>query len=77
MERVFQIVAVILAGVAAYFLWIGNKDGAFVSAVLGCVSFFLSIRAQVKERRRQREEEDRSQEGRSAEANHKEPTGDN
>ena len=55
MDRVFQIVAVILAGIAAYFLWTGNKDGAFVSAVLGCVAFFLSIRSQVKERNRLRE----------------------
>jgi hypothetical protein len=54
-ERIFQIVAVILAGIAAYFLWNGNSDGAFVSAVLGCVSFFLSIRFQVKERNRERE----------------------
>jgi hypothetical protein len=52
MDRVFQIVAVILAGVAAYFIWSGNNDGAFVAAVLGCVSFFLSVRAQVKERNR-------------------------
>ena len=73
MERVFQIVAVILAGVAAYFLWIGNKDGAFVSAVLGCVSFFLSIRAQVKERRREREEEEPSGQGGSREAENEEP----
>ena len=57
MDRVFQAVAVILAGIAAYFLWAGNNDGAFVSAVLGCVSFFLSIRAQVKERNRVRESE--------------------
>ena len=57
MERIFQIVAVILAGIAAYFLWAGNGDGAFVSAVLGCVAFFLSIRFQVKERNRQREAE--------------------
>lgn len=57
MERVFQIAAVVLAGAAAYFLWTGNKDGAFVSAVLGCVAFFLSIRAQVKERNRIREAE--------------------
>jgi hypothetical protein len=56
-ERVFQIVAVILAGIAAYFLWTKNSDGAFVSVVLGCVSFFLSIRFQVKERNRAREEE--------------------
>lgn len=55
MDRVFQIVAVILAGSAAYFLWVGNKDGAFVSAVAGCVAFFLSIRFQVKARNAERE----------------------
>ncbi len=49
-ERIFQIVAVILAGIAAYFLWTGNKDGGFVAAVLGAVAFFLSVRFQVKER---------------------------
>lgn len=57
MERIFQIVAVILAGIAAYFLWDGNGDGAFVAAVLGCVAFFLSVRFQVKERNRVREAE--------------------
>ena len=56
-ERIFQILAVVLAGIAAYFLWVGNTDGAFVSAVLGCVAFFLNIRFQVKERNRQREAE--------------------
>ncbi len=54
MERLFQILAVILAGIAAYFLWTGNGDGAFISAVFGAVSFFLSIRFQVKERLEQR-----------------------
>ncbi len=49
-ERIFQIVAVILAGIAAYFLWTGNKDGGFVATVLGAVAFFLSVRFQVKER---------------------------
>ena len=48
MERFFQIAAVILGGVAAYFLWRGNSDGAFISAVLGAVCFFLSVRVQVK-----------------------------
>ncbi len=57
MERVFQIMAVILAGVAAYFLWTGNNDGAFVSVVFGCVSFLLSVRFQVKDRTRIREME--------------------
>lgn len=55
MDRVFQIVAVILAGIAAYFLWMGNNDGAFVSAVLGCVAFFLSVRFQVKARNAERD----------------------
>ncbi len=55
MERFFQILAVILIGVAAYFLWRGNSDGTFVAAVLGAVAFFLSIRFQVKEKLKTRE----------------------
>lgn len=55
MDRIFQIVAVILGGIAACFLWAGNKDGAFVSAVVACVAFFLSIRFQVKARNAERE----------------------
>ena len=50
-------VAVILAGIAAYFLWMNNTEGAFVSGVLGSVAFFLSVRFQVKERNRVREAE--------------------
>ena len=50
MERVFQILAVVLAVAAAYFLGVGNKDGAFVSVVLGCVAFFIGIRFQAKAR---------------------------
>jgi hypothetical protein len=57
MERFFQILAVILAGVAAYFLWQGNADRAFAAAVFGSVSFFLSVRFQVKARNDQRERE--------------------
>ena len=57
MERFFQILAVILAGVAAYFLWQGNAERAFVAAVGGAVSFFLSVRVQVKGRLNQREAE--------------------
>ena len=56
MERIFQITAVILGGIAAFFLWQGNGDRAFVAAVLGSVAFFLSIRFQVKERMKRREE---------------------
>lgn len=57
MERLFQILAALLIGVAAFFLWRGNTDGLFVSAVLGAVCFFLSIRFQVGERLKQREAE--------------------
>jgi type IV secretory pathway VirB2 component (pilin) len=57
MERIFQITAVILIGVAAFFLWKGNNDWMFVSAVVGAVCFFLSVRFQVKERMQQREKE--------------------
>ncbi len=57
MERIFQITAVILIGVAAFFLWKGNNDAMFVSAVIGAVCFFLSVRFQVKERMQEREKE--------------------
>jgi F0F1-type ATP synthase assembly protein I len=67
MERIFQIVAVILAGVAAYFLWAGNNDRAFVSAVLGSVAFFLSVRFQVKGRNRIRELEREKEQGQEEE----------
>lgn len=56
MERVFQILAVILAGIAACFLWKGSGENAFITAVLGAVSFFLSVRFQVKARLKQRED---------------------
>ena len=56
-DTVFQILAAALAAAAVYFLWAGNNDGAFVSAVLGCVSFFLSIRFQAKARNTAREAE--------------------
>ena len=55
MDIAFKILAVILAGVAAYFLWLGNADRAFVTAVFGAVSFFLSVRVQVRRRLNERE----------------------
>ena len=56
-ETVFQILAVVLAGAAAYFLYTGHRDGAFVAAVLGSVAFLLSVRFQVKARNMIREAE--------------------
>ena len=70
MERLFQLLAVVLAGVAAYFLWMGNSEYAFVAGVLGCVSFFLSVRTQAKSRNRIRESE------RQKELDREEETGD-
>ena len=55
MERFFQISAVILGGFAGFFLWQGNGDGAFISAVAAAVSFFLNVRFQVKGRLKKRE----------------------
>ncbi|MEO5858115.1 MAG: hypothetical protein ABIR33_04115 [Pyrinomonadaceae bacterium] len=49
-ETVFQILAVVLAGATAYFLYMGHRDGAFISAVVGSCSFLLSLRFQVKAR---------------------------
>lgn len=57
LDIIFKILAVVCIGIAAFFLWQGNKDGTFVAAVIGCVCFFLSIRFQVVERNKQREEE--------------------
>jgi hypothetical protein len=61
-ERIFQILAVVLAGIAAFFLWQGNGEMAFVVIVLGAVSFFLSIRFQIKERMKRRDAEKLEQE---------------
>jgi hypothetical protein len=55
MELVFRILAVILIGIAAYFLWRGNGDAAFIAGVFGAVSFFLTIRFQVRGRLTERE----------------------
>lgn len=64
----FQILAVILGGVAAYFLWQGNsRDYTFVAAVLAAVSFFISMRFQIKERLKGYESEQLEEERRREE----------
>ena len=50
MVRIFQILAVVLAGAAAFLFWRGDSDMTFVVAVLAACSFFLSIRYQMKAR---------------------------
>lgn len=49
-ERAFQILAGLLAITAGYFYWTGNIEAMYVTAVLGCVAFFLSVRVQVRRR---------------------------
>ena len=61
--KIFSDLAVILIGVAASFLYQGNTDGVFVTAVLGAVSFFLSVRFQVKERLKKKEIEIKDEHG--------------
>ena len=56
MERFFQAAAVVLIASAAVFFYLGNIDGVFISIVLGCLSYFLSVRTQVKFRLAEREE---------------------
>jgi hypothetical protein len=64
MERLFQILAVIFIGIAAFFLWRGNYEAIFVSAVLGAVCFFLSVRFEVGKRvSARREEEEKRKKG--------------
>jgi hypothetical protein len=50
MIRIFQILAVILAGVAVFFWWKENTDWAFASGVFAASSYFLSLRFRMKER---------------------------
>ncbi len=54
MVLAFQILAVILAAIAAYFFYRDNHDAMFAAVVFGAVSFFLSIRFQVKGRLKER-----------------------
>jgi hypothetical protein len=62
LELLFKILAAVFLGVAAFFLWQGNKDGVFVSAVLGAVCFFLSVRFQIAEKRKRKDAETQSEE---------------
>lgn len=52
--------AVILIGVAAFFVWSGNTDGVFMAAVAGAVCFFLSVRFEIGKRVNERKAEENS-----------------
>ncbi len=47
LELIFKILAVISIVIAAFFLWRSNPDAVFVTAVIGAVCFFLSVRFQI------------------------------
>ena len=49
-EFIFKILAVILLGGAAIFLWQQNWDGVFATVVLGICAYFISMRFQLKAR---------------------------
>ena len=62
MILVFQALAVVLLGAAAYFYYLGLGDAAFVAFALGCSSFFMSVRFQAKARNDARKAEHESKE---------------
>jgi hypothetical protein len=55
MHRIFQVLAVVLVGVAAFSLYRGDTDTAFETGVLAACAFFLSYRFQIKDRIAERE----------------------
>ena len=57
MERLLQILAVILLGIAAFFLWRDDSDWLFACVVLSICAFFLGMRFRIKGHMRQREAE--------------------
>jgi|GEM_PF-2287959 len=51
MQRVFQILAAVLLGIAAYYLLLReDTEVSFVAGVLSACAFFLSVRFQIKSR---------------------------
>jgi hypothetical protein len=51
MERIWLVASVVLMTAAGVSLWTGHVDAAFVTATLGVVSWFLSLRAKLKRNR--------------------------
>ncbi|HUF02658.1 MAG TPA: hypothetical protein VMM38_00630 [Aridibacter sp.] len=57
MEKVFKAAVVVFVVAAAAFFYFGKIDGVFIALVLASMSFFLSVRVQVKKRLAERERE--------------------
>ena len=69
-ERVWIILAAAMVFVAGAFVWRNNISGAFVTATLGAVAWFLSYRAQMRAKVAAAEEEsDRRDAGEEADEN--------
>lgn len=50
MQIMFQIIGVVLLGVAAYLYSTGNSDWTFAAAVVGICALFLGMRFAIKRR---------------------------
>ena len=50
MQIMFQIIGVVLLGVASYLYSTGNSDWTFAAAVVGICSLFLGMRFAIKRR---------------------------
>jgi hypothetical protein len=69
-ERVWIILAAAMVFIAGAFVWRNNMSGAFVTATLGAVAWFLSYRAQMRAKVAADEEEsDRRDAGEEADEN--------
>lgn len=62
MVKLFQILAVIFIGIAAFFLWRGDYEAVFIAAIFGAICFFLSVRFEVGKRVNERVNERREAE---------------
>lgn len=62
MKIVWKIVAALFAAGAVYWLVVENFDRAFLFAAVGAIAWFLSFRAQLKEKLQDTDETDRKEE---------------
>ena len=61
MILLFQILAVILGGIAAYFLWNGDTEAVFVSGILCACAYLMSLRFRIGARLKRHDEKNASE----------------
>jgi MFS superfamily sulfate permease-like transporter len=61
MARLWSFLSILLTVVAAFCLWRNNLSAAFVTAALGACSWFLSYRAQLRDKNAAAEEDSEEQ----------------